>query len=67
MVATMEYLWEQIENSNILKENDMSKQRVQTTLRAFKYNYSDLESNDYHLDRKRSAFLLSLLLHFYTC
>ena len=63
----MEYVWEQIENSKILKENDISKQKVQTTLLAFTYNYSGLESNDYHLDRKRSAFPLLLLSHFYTC
>ena len=33
MVATMEYVWEQIDNKNILKQNHMSKQRVQTALR----------------------------------
>ena len=31
----------------------MSKQKVQIALRAFTYNYLDLESKDYHLDRKR--------------
>ena len=53
MVAIMEYIWEQIDNSNILKEIHMTGQRVQTALRAFTYNYLDLESKDYHLDRKR--------------
>ena len=53
MVATMEYVWEQIDNHNILKENHMTKHRVQTALRAFTYNYLDLESKDYYLDRKR--------------
>ena len=53
MVAIMEYVWEQIENSTILKEIHMTRQRVQTALRAFTYNYLDLESKDYHLDRKR--------------
>ena len=38
----MEYVWEQIDNSNILKENHMTKQRVQTSLCAFRYNYLDL-------------------------
>ena len=53
MVATMEYVWEEIDNNNILKENHMTKQRVQTALRAFTHNYLDFESKDYHLDRKR--------------
>ena len=29
MVATMEYIWEQINNNNILKDNHMTKERVQ--------------------------------------
>ena len=49
----MEYVCEQIDNNNILKENDMTKQTVQTAPRAFTYSYLDLESTDYHLDRKR--------------
>ena len=53
MVATMEYVWVEIDNNNILKENHTTKQRVQTVLRAFTYNYLDLETKDYHLDRKR--------------
>ena len=35
MVATVEYFWEQIENNNIPKDNHMTRQRVQTALRAF--------------------------------
>ena len=53
MVATMEYVWEQIDNNNIFKENHLTKQRVQIALRAFTYNYLDIESKDYHLDKKR--------------
>ena len=53
MVATMEYVWVEIDNNNILKENHTTKERVQTVLRAFTYNYLDLETKDYHLDRKR--------------
>ena len=44
MVATMEYVWEEIDKNNILKENHSTKQRVQTALRAFTYNYLDLET-----------------------
>ena len=32
----MEYVWEQIENNKILKENHMTKQRVQTALSPFR-------------------------------
>ena len=53
MVATMEHVCVEIDNNNILKENHTTKQRVQTALRAFTYNYLDLETKDYHLDRKR--------------
>ena len=60
MVATMEYVWEQIDNNNILKENHMNKQRVQTALRAFTYNYLDLETKDYQLDRKRINIIQDL-------
>ena len=35
MVATMENIWEQIDNNNFPKDNHMTKQRVQTALRAF--------------------------------
>ena len=54
------YVWEQIDNNNILKENRMTKQRVQTALRAFTYNYLDLESKDYHLDRKQMNIVQNL-------
>ena len=60
MVATMEYVWEQIDNNIILKENHMTKQRVQTALRPFTYNYLDLESKDYHLERKRMNVIQNL-------
>ena len=38
----------------------MTKQRVQTALRAFTYNYLDLESKDYHLDRKQMNIVQNL-------
>ena len=60
MVAIMKYIWEQIENNNILIENHMTKQRVQTALRAFTYKYLDLKSKDYHLNRKRVNIIQNL-------
>ena len=43
-----------------LKENRMAKQRVQTALRAFTYNYLGLESKDYHLERKQMNIVQNL-------
>ena len=60
MVGTLKHVWEQIENNNILKENHMTKQRVQTVPRAFTYNYLNLESTNYHLDRKRMNIIQNL-------
>ena len=56
----MEYVWVEIDNNNILKENHTTKERVQTVLRAFTYNYLDLETKDYHLDRKRMNIIQNL-------
>ena len=60
MVATMQYVWVELDNNNILKENHTTKQRVQTAQRAFTYNYLDLETKDYHLDRKRMNIIQNL-------
>ena len=38
----------------------MTKQRVQTALRAFTYKYLDLKSKDYHLNRKRVNIIQNL-------
>ena len=45
MVGTMEYVWEQIENNKILKENHMTKQSVQTALRPFRKRH---KKNEYY-------------------
>ena len=60
MLAIMEYVWEQIDNNNILKENYMIKQIVRRALLAFTYNFLDSESKDYHLNRKRMNILQNL-------
>ena len=52
MIAAMEDLWNQISRQDILKDNHISKSRVQTALRAFTYNYLDIETQDYQLDQK---------------
>ena len=35
MVATMEHIWEKTDNNNVLKGNHLTRQRVQTAVRAF--------------------------------
>ena len=46
MITIMEGTWNQISRQYILKDNHISKSRVQTALKAFTYNYVDLESHD---------------------
>ena len=60
MVVIMEYAWEQIDNNNTLKENHVTKQRVQTALRAFTYKDLDVKSKDYLLNRKRVNIIQNL-------
>ena len=60
MVAVMEDAWNQISRQDILKDNHISKRRVQTTLRAFIYNYLDIESRDYLLDQKKIRVICNL-------
>ena len=44
MIAVMEDVWNQISRQDILKDNHISKSRVQTVLRAFTFNYLDNKS-----------------------
>ena len=60
MIAVMEDAWNQISRQDILKENHISKSRVQTALRAFIYNYLDIESRDYLLDQKKIRVICNL-------
>ena len=52
MVATMEYVCEQVDHNNILTENHMTNQRVKTARRALTYNYLDFKWKDCHLDKR---------------
>ena len=60
MIAAMEDVWNQISRQDILKDNHISKSRVQTALRAFTYNYLDIESRDYQLDPKKFRVIRNL-------
>ena len=44
MIAVMEDVWNQISRQDSLKDNHISKSRVQTALRVFTYNYLDNKS-----------------------
>ena len=56
----MEDVWNQISRQDILKGNHISKSRVQTALRAFTYNYLDIELQDYQLDQKKIRVIRNL-------
>ena len=60
MIAVMEDVWNQISRQDILKDSHISKSRVQTALRAFAYNYLDIESRDYQLDQKKIRVICNL-------
>ena len=60
MIAVIEGVWNHISRQDILKDNHISKSRVQTALRTFTYNYLDIESRDYQLDQKKIRVLRNL-------
>ena len=60
IIAVMEVVWNQISRQDILKDNHISKSRVQTALRAFTYNYLEIESRDYELDQKKIRVIRNL-------
>ena len=60
MIGVMEDVWNQISRQEILKDNHISQSRVQTALRAFTYNYLDIESQDYQLDQKEITVIRNL-------
>ena len=60
MIAVMENVWNKISRQDILKDNHISKSRVQAALGAFTYNYLDIESRDYQLDQKKIRVLRNL-------
>ena len=43
MIAVMEDVWNHISRQDILKDNRISKSRLQTALKAFTNNYLDIE------------------------
>ena len=53
MNVIVEDIWDQILQNNVLKEDHISKRRLQTALRAFCYNYLDIDCKEFGFDQKR--------------
>ena len=57
MIVVIEDLWDQIERQNALKGKFFSKHRAQTVLKAFTYNYLDVDNKQIKMDKKRIQLL----------
>ena len=51
MTANIEDIWEQILRKDGLKEDHISKHRPQTALKAFTYNYLDIDYKELGFDQ----------------
>ena len=60
IIAIVESIWDQLECSDAIKDNYMSKERAKMALRSFAYNYLDLDIKQYGLDSKRIKVLRKL-------
>ena len=63
MVAIVENIWDQILRNDVLKEDHISKHRLQTALKAFPYNYLDIDYKEFGFDQKRINTILDLFLY----
>ena len=58
MFAVIEDLWDQIEQQKVLKGNSFfSKHTAQTVLKAFTYNYLEVDNKQIKMDKKRIQLL----------
>ena len=46
MIVIAEDIWDQILRNNVLKQDHISKQPLQTALKAFTYNYLDIDCKE---------------------
>ena len=60
MIVIAEDIWDQIQRLDVCKDNFMSKHRAKNALRAFTYNYLDLDDKQFISDSKRLKVLKSL-------
>ena len=56
----MEDVYGQILKQNILKDDHIFRHRAQTALKAFTYNYLDLDAKELFSDRKKIKALQNL-------
>ena len=59
MIVVLEDIWDQIKNAKIIK-NDISEQRIKTAIRAFPFNYIDVDEKQFGIDGKRLKVLKEL-------
>ena len=60
MIIIMEDIYDQILQHNILKDDHIFKHRAQTALKAFTYNYLDLDIKGFFNDKKKIKTLQNL-------
>ena len=60
MIVIMEDIYDQILRHNTLKDDHIFKHRAQTALKAFKYNYLDLNLKGFFKDKKKIKTLQNL-------
>ena len=60
MIVIAEDIWDKIQRLDVCKDNFMSKHRAKNGLRAFTYNYLDLDDKQFISDSKRLKVLKSL-------
>ena len=60
MIVIMEDVYDQILKQNILKDDHIYRHRAQTALKAFTYNYLDLDVKQLFNDRKKIKALQNL-------
>ena len=59
MIVVLEDIWDQIKNAKIIK-NDISEQLIKTAIRAFPFNYIDVDKKQFGIDGKRLKVLKKL-------
>ena len=59
MNVILENIWDQIKNAKVIR-NDLSEQRIKTVLRAFTFNYINVDEKQFGIDGKRLKVLKEL-------
>ena len=59
MIVVLEDICDQIKNAKVIK-NDLSEQRIKTAIRAFPFNYIDVDEKQFGIDGKRLKVLKEL-------